>query len=415
MKIAFLVTDFPKLTETFTLREAAELGRHGAEVRIFHLTNFRNNEIVHEFAKPLIQSSLGRPYILGQGVFSGLLKFAVLHPVRFVKMLAGLVSCYWRKPKLLAKSLLILPKSLRFAEDIREWGGNHVHATFAGHPATAAWIIHQAGGPDYSLTCHAHDIFRTQLMLAEKFRKASFVRTISDYNDRFLREKVGQAACSKLHVIHCGLPEIEKPVEQPTKKPRDAPFTILFVGSLQLRKGAQCLLSALAKIAGQSNWTCNIAGDGPMANELMAQAKQLDLLGRVQFLGPLDATDISKQYEVADVLVVPSIDGPNGRKEGIPTVIMEGLNASVPVIASRQTGIPELVKDGGTGWLIEPGNISQLADSLLDVMNNPLLAEQRAENGRNLVRREFNLAINVKRLYNLFQGLNAKNGGSPQA
>jgi len=410
MKIAFLVTDFPKLTETFTLREAEELGKHGAEVRIFHLTKFRNDEVVHEFSKPLIQTSLGRPYILGQGVFTGLLKFAALHPVRFVRILTGLVSSYWRKPKLLFKSLLILPKSLRFSEDIREWGANHVHATFAGHPGTAAWIIHQAGGPEYSLTCHAHDIFRTQLMLAEKFQKALFVRTISDYNARFLRERVGEEACSKLQVIHCGLPETEKP----TKEPRDASFAILFVGSLQLRKGVQCLLSALTKIAHQPGWTCNIAGDGPMADELKAQAEKLGLLDRVQFLGPLDAKDVSKQYEMADVLVVPSIDGPNGRKEGIPTVIMEGLSASVPVIASRQTGIPELVKDGETGWLIEPGNISQLADCLLEVMNKPTLAEERAENGRNLVRREFNLSINVKRLYNLIQEPSVNNGGTHQ-
>ncbi|OUS33844.1 hypothetical protein A9Q94_18030 [Rhodobacterales bacterium 56_14_T64] len=410
MKIAFLVTDFPKLTETFTLREAEELGKQGAEVRIFHLTKFRENEVVHEFSKPLVQSSLGRPYILGQGVFMGLLKFAAMNPVRFVRILTGLVSSYWRKPKLLAKSLIILPKCLRFSEDIRDWGATHVHATFAGHPGTAAWIIHRAGGPDYSLTCHAHDIFRTQLMLSTKFEEAKFVRTISDYNARFLRERVGEEACSNLQVIHCGLPAAEKQI----KEPRDTPFTILFVGSLQLRKGAQCLLLALAKIAHQPDWTCNIAGDGPMADELKALAEKLCLLDRVQFLGPLDAKDVGKQYEMADVLVVPSIDGPNGRKEGIPTVIMEGFSASLPVIASRQTGIPELVKDGETGWLIEPGNIGQLSDSLLEVMNNPELSKQRAENGRNLVRRDFNLATNVKRLYSLIQELSVNNDGTHQ-
>ncbi len=411
MKIAFVVTDFPKVTETFTLREAGELGKHGAEVRIFHLTRFRDNEVAHEFARPLVQSSLGRPYILGQGVFGGLLKFLALHPLRFARILAGLVVSYWRKPKLLAKSLAILPKSLRFAEDIRDWGATHVHATFAGHPGTAAWIIHQAGGPDYSLSCHAHDIFRTQLMLREKFQHARFVRTISDCNARFLREKVGVAACANLHVIHCGLPVTEM---QP-KARQNALFTILFVGSLQLRKGAQCLLSALSEIADEPGWVSNIVGDGPMAGELKEQAEHLKLGGRVQFLGSLDARDVAKQYEKADVLVVPSIDGPDGRKEGIPTVIMEGLSASVPVIASRQTGIPELVKDGETGWLIEPGNVSQLANDLIEVMNNPELARQRTENGRDLMRREFNLAINVKRLYDLICEPSVKSGGKRRA
>lgn len=407
MKIVFLVTDFPKVTETFTLREAGELEKHGAEVRIFHLTKFRDHEVAHKFARPLVKSSLGRPYILGQGVFWAFLRFLLLHPFRFARILAGLVSSYWRKPILLAKSLVILPKSLKFAEDIRDWGATHVHATFAGHPGTAAWIIHQAGGPEYSLSCHAHDIFRTQLMLGKKFQHARFVRTISDYNARFLRERIGEAACANLHVIHCGLPETKK---QP-KVRQNALFTILFVGSLQLRKGAQCLLLALSEMAKEPDWICNIVGDGPLAGELKELVEQLNLVDRVLFLGALDARDVAKQYEEANVLVVPSIGGPNGRKEGIPTVIMEGLSVSVPVIASRQTGIPELVIDGETGRLFEPGNVSQLVDSLVEVMNNPELAERRAENGRDLIRREFNLAINVKRLYDLIWDPNAKNDG----
>jgi peptidoglycan/xylan/chitin deacetylase (PgdA/CDA1 family) len=81
---------------------------------------------------------------------------------------------------------------------------------------------------------------------------------------------------------------------------------------------------------------------------------------------------------------------------------MEAMAAGVPVVTSRITGVPELVRDGETGWLAEPGDVSDLADKLLAVLEDPRAARERAENGRQLVEREFELHSSAQRLIELF-------------
>lgn len=397
MRIAIFVTEFPKVTETFTLREAMELRKLGNEVRIFHLTPFRNDEVIHAFAEPLVDDAYSRPWLFGGGVLESLVKTLVFRPRVAFTILGTLVKSFWSSPRLLAKSLAVVPKSLRFAEELQRWKADHVYASFAGHPATSAWIVKQAGGPPYSITCHAHDIFRSQLMLARKFSEASFVRTISEFNARFLKERLGMEPCRNLQVLHCG---VDLAGNRRTNPAQDR-FRVLFVGSLQYRKGVQVLLAALDRIRETPNWTCRIVGEGPMAGELKQMAQALDLAGRVEFVGALPAEKVARELHEADALVTPSIPGPDGRAEGIPTVLMEALAASLPVIASDQTGIPELVRHGETGLLFTPGDDMALSEGLERLMADRAEASRMAENGRALVDEEFNLTRNVERLNRL--------------
>ncbi len=390
MKIAMLVTDFPKVTETFTLREAAELRRLGHEVRIYHLTRFRRNEVIHEFARPLVKDSHGQPYLLAKPVLAALLR----RPRWSAAVLGALTRGFARRPALLAKSLAILPKSLAFARDLDRWGADHVHASFAGHPATSAWIIHRVSGLPYSISCHAHDIFRDQTFLAEKFRSAAFVRTISRYNADFLRERLGDEACQNLHVIHCG---VRLPAT-PKTRPELPAGRILFVGALEPKKGVEVLLRALSQLAPEKAWQARIVGGGTLRVRLEQLSSSLGLGSRVTFLGPQPAEAVADELEQADVLVAPSVPGPGGRAEGIPTVLMEAMSHGVPVIASRLTGIPELVRNGETGLLFEPGRDDQLADAITRLRADPCLARSLGAKGLELVQREFEIGGNVERL-----------------
>lgn len=411
MRIAYVVTYFPALTETFIIRELLEFHRGGAEIRVYHLTKFREREVVHEFARPALRWARSGPELYGKPAFGAWFRAIVRKPSAIFKMISRICASYWREPLLLMKSLALVPKSLWAAEDISAWKTDHIHAGFAGHPATCAWIVHMMTGIPYSVSCHGHDIFRSQTLLDEKLSRAAFVRPISEYNKQFLIDRVPRLRDCPIEVIHCGV-DTQHIEAFPSTDSRT--FQILFVGSLQARKGVDVLLRALARSPDLGDWTCNIVGDGPDRRKLEQLTGQLGLAGKVEFRGGLPYEAVVQACRRAHVLVVPSVFGPGGRAEGIPTVIMEALAHCRPVIASELTGIPELVRDGETGYLFPPGDSAALARALKRVRDDPETATALAERGRELVIAEFDLPKNVAYQYVLFQLHSAnKPAGTP--
>jgi glycosyltransferase involved in cell wall biosynthesis len=410
MRLAIIVTEFPKTTETFILRDLVEFHRRGHEVRIYHMTSFRRQEVVHGFARQTLEWGRSSPYLLGAKVLGAFLRAKFGRPGTFLKTLGAVTRAYWREPVWLAKTLFVLPKCFAFAEDMKEWGADHVHAEFATHPATCAWIAGRFAGLPYSVSCRAHDIFLTQSMLEEKLGEASFVRTISEFNRRFLAERVPSLEAKHIEVIHSSVP-----LEgiSPLPAPAPGPFRVRYVGSLEKRKGIDVLLRALASLDAESgDWSCEVVGGGPEREKLVRLCANLKLGDRVRFTGPLSYEKITGVYEEASVVVVPSVIGPGGRTEGIPNVIMEALAHQRPVIATGVSGIPELIEDGRTGKLVPPGDAAALTEALRWVRDNPGEAYATAKNGRGRVAAEFDLAKNVEKQLDLFERYRAGAPGS---
>jgi colanic acid/amylovoran biosynthesis glycosyltransferase len=304
------------------------------------------------------------------------------------------------------KSLAIVPKSLWFAESLAKWGADHVHGEFAGHPATTAWIIGRLKGIPFSFSCRAHDIFITQALLEEKVEESAFVRAVSSFNIEFLSKHVRAFDPDKAHVIHSSIDLHET---RATPIERGEVFRVLYVGSLEQRKGVDDLLHALCKLKG--SWNCQIIGDGSMRAYLESLSHKLELQDRVAFLGAKQFQEVSEAYRESDVVAAPSKIGRQGRTEGIPNVVIEALGHGRPVITSRVSGIPELVRDGETGLLIEPGDIDGLAAALKRIKNDPELGERLAAEGRKAVEADFDLARNAARQLSLFEQYSA--GANP--
>lgn len=401
MKLAVIVTEFPKTTETFILRDLVEFHKRGHEVRIYHMTSFRSGEVVHGFARQTLDWARSSPYLFGKRVMAALLRAKLTRTGLFFGTLWTICRAFWREPAWLAKTLFITPKCLAFAEDIKEWGADHVHAEFATHPATCAWLVGRFAGLPYSVSCRAHDIFLTQSLLGAKLGEAAFVRTISDFNRRFLAERVPGLEKSRIAVIHSSVPIEDIPA---LPEPGSGTFRIRYLGSLEIRKGVDVLLRSLAAIRDDAgDWGCDIVGGGPERRRLERLCAELGLADRIRFLGPLPFEKITGVYEEANVVVVPSIVGPGGRTEGIPNVIMEALAHQRPVIATGVSGIPELIEDGVTGLLVPPGDAGALTAALLWVKNHPAEAYGMAVAGRERVGADFNLSINVGSQLALFE------------
>ena len=409
MRLGIIVTDFPKITETFILRDLLEFHRRGHEVRIYHMTRFRKNEVVHEFARPTLAWARPQAYLFSRPVLGALARALIRHPLRLLAIVARICWGYRREPVLLAKSLFIVPESLACAEDLVAWDAAHVHAEFAGHPGTCAWIVGRMTGLPYSVSCRAHDIFRTQSLLDTKLGEAACVRTITAYNKRFLLEHVSGLAERPLAVVHSSVPTQDMPALAP---PAGEPFRVLYVGSLQVRKGVDVLLRSLANASDRlGDWTCDILGGGPEAERLRGLAEELGLQDRVRFAGPQPFEDVARAYADAHVIVAPSIIGPQGRTEGIPNVVIEGLAHQRPVIATSVSGIPELVTDGETGTLVAPGDVDALAAALVRVRRDPCAAYRMAVRGRQRVEAEFDLRTNVEAQLQAFARYRAAEAG----
>lgn len=401
MRLAIIVTEFPKTTETFILRDLLEFHSRGHEVRIYHMASFRKNEVVHGFAKQTLGWARSQPYLFGAKVLAATFRALLRHPGKVLSAVCRLIWEFRSEPVWLVKSLFIAPKCLAFAEDIGDWPADHVHAEFATHPATCSWIVGRMTGLPYSVSCRAHDIFLTQSMLGTKLGEASFVRTISEFNLRFLTSRIPELAKKTIAVIHSSVQASTMPA---LPQPNGRCFKIQYIGSLESRKGIDVLLRALAAIRSDlGDWRCHVVGKGPEAGRLKTLCAGLGLREHVRFIGPLPFEEIAGVYEDAHVVAVPSIVGPGGRTEGIPNVIMEALAHQRPVIASDVSGIPELIENRQTGLLVAPGDHRALAEALLWVKNNPDEAYDMAKKGRERVVAEFNLSINARAQLSLFE------------
>lgn len=397
MRLGIIVTEFPKTTETFIQRELVEYHRLGHVVRVYHLTRFKDNETVHEFAKETLSWTRPQPYLFGRKVLGALMRAVGRKPAILTGIIRDIIRGYRSNPVWLLKTLFILPKSLAFAEDLQAWNVSHVHASFASHPATSAWIISRMTGVKYSVSCHAHDIFLTTAMLDTKLGEASFVRPISEFNRKYLLNRVAGLRPEDLKVIHIGL---DFSTVSTRRQQHDSEcFRILYIGALEVRKGIAILLKALRLAQSHlGEWECVILGGGPERRNLEAFAGQLGLQDRVHFHGQRPNREVWDAILKANVLTVPSIIGPGGRTEGIPTVIVEALAHRTPVIATSLSGIPELVVDGETGYLVPPGDEQKLADAIRVVAKDPDTSLRLAANGYTKVHREFDLAGNVAEL-----------------
>lgn len=159
---------------------------------------------------------------------------------------------------------------------------------------------------------------------------------------------------------------------------------VLAVGRLRIRKGTEILLQALARVRDRGHrMRLVVAGDGERREALDALCQQLGLDASVHWAGRCSRSETARLRRRAAALVVPST------YEGMPLVILEAMSDGVPVIASSVSGIPEVVIDGETGWLVPPERSAALAGALIEAMSDPEAARARGEAGRQRLDQRF--------------------------
>jgi glycosyltransferase involved in cell wall biosynthesis len=403
LKVAYIMSRFPKLTETFILYEMLAMRQQGIQVEVYPLLRERE-EVMHPEAEQFVEVAHFQPFISPQIVRANL-HFLLKKPGIYLKTLWDLLRSNWGSFNFFTGVIGIFPKTVLFAYQMRADNVQHVHAHFASHPAAAGFIIHRLVGIPYSFTAHGSDLHRDRHMLREKVAEAAFVAAISQYNKELIVSECRGKYPEKVNVVHCGVDTDvfrARSHETPFEKGEN-PFTILCVGTLHEVKGQAYLIEACRQLQHRGlNFECHFVGDGPDKESLTNLVEQAGLSDKVRFHGRLTRDEIARLLLDTDVLATPSVPTSDGRREGIPVVLMEAMGSGVPVIGSDLSGIPELVNDQLTGLLVPPRDASALADALERYIKDPGLRQRVGQAGREKVVGEFDLNKNAARLAEYF-------------
>jgi glycosyltransferase involved in cell wall biosynthesis len=400
-RIAYVMSRFPKLTETFVLYELLALERRGHSVEVYPLLRVRDGP-AHPEAERVAAEATYLPF-LSIAIARSQLRYLRHSPRAYLGTLGAVLRHTWGNRNFFLGGVAIFPKAVHIAALLDD-RVDHIHCHFANHPATTGYIVHRLTGIPFSFTAHGSDLHVSQHMLCEKVRAAAFVIAISDYNRRFIVEACGVEAARKVEVVRCG-------VDTSAFRPREAraasdSLRILCVASLEEVKGQAHLLEACRiLLAGGTPVTCTLVGSGPCEPRLRRQVAMRGLAEVVRFAGPRTQPQVVELLRHADVAVAPSVETARGDREGIPVALMEAMSAGLPVVASDLSGIPELVEHGRTGLLVPPAAASALAAALQRLSDDPDLRQRLGREGRRAVLERFDLARSIEQLERRIQAV----------
>ena len=394
LKVAYVMSRFPRLSETFVLYELLAVEASGVEVDLYPLIRERA-DVVHPEALDLCARARFQPF-LSLPILLSQLHFLRRAPGAYLGALRDLLVGTWGSLNFFVGALGIFPKVAHAARLMQAEGVDHLHCHFATHPAAAGFVVHRLTGIPYSFTAHGSDLHVDRRMLCTKLSESAFAVPVSRYNRDVMIDECGERVRSKLVVIHCG---VDLGVFRPADAPDGGPFTILAVGTLHEVKGQAYLIEACRLLReDRIDVVCKVVGDGPDRKALTRQIADAGLEERVILLGRRDRSQVSQLLRTAHVLAAPSVPTKRGKREGIPVVLMEAMASGLPVVASRISGIPELVENDVSGLLVPPRNPRALADALARLHSDPALRRTFARAGRTKVEAEFDLRKNAAEL-----------------
>ena len=396
MNIAYLVSQYPKASHSFVRRELLAAERQG---------HYILRVSVQPPALPLVDpddvSEAAKTHsILGSTrasavmrLLPALIRTAATHPVRFFTGLRSTWLLGRRSDRGVARHFAYLAEACVLLGMTRKQHIDHVHAHFGTNPTAVAMLCRRMGGPPYSFTVHGPDEFdkATILGFASKARHAAFVVAITSYCRSQIFRWISHEDWSKVRVVRCGL---DAKFIESAAQPAATRRRLICVGRLNAQKGQLLLLEAAALVRDEiGEFELVLAGDGEMRAHIEQRIDELDLRAIVRITGWLSSTEVRDELLAARALVLPSF------AEGLPVVIMESLAVGRPVITTIIAGIPELVEDHKSGWLVPAGDTARLAESMQAALEcETRVLDEMGAHGRTQVRALHNIDREVKRL-----------------
>ena len=358
LRVGYLINHYPKVSHSFIRREILALEKCGVSVMRVAVRGW--DEAVPD---PVDATERTRTrYLLQRGLlplFAAAAQLALKRPKRFASALRMAIGMSRRSDRTLFHHMAYFVEACELVGWLAAARITHLHAHFGTNPAEVAMLANALGGPPYSFTVHGPEEFDKPeaLGLSEKARHAAFVVAISSFGRSQLFRWLPQSDWPKVKVVRCGLEASFHDGVACTGGA--ASRRLVCVGRLCEQKGQLLLVQALHRVVGRGREVeLVLAGDGEMRAEIESLVEQLGLQAQVRITGWIGSAQVRDEILASRALVLPSF------AEGLPVVIMEAMALRRPVITTYVAGIPELVIDGESGWLVPAGDIDSLANAM---------------------------------------------------
>lgn len=395
MRLAYLFSRYPIVSQTFCDTEILALEQAGYELELYSIyappTSFRHGH-AQRMRAPIHYAPP-----------SAILKLGEADAKRSGRWPAALIAEHERKYGAAYKPELRARNALYFADLFRARGITHFHVHFANRAAHTAIFVKKISGIPFSISTHGQD-FMTDLgsndLLREICDEAEFVANETEFSKGLVLKQCPGAA-GKMHRVFNGMDLSNFPA--PTATTCNPVPRILSTGRLIEFKGFHHLIPACAKLKWRGlNFQCDIIGEGPWRQRLQQQIDELELVGHVHLLGSLPQEEVFRALRACDIFTLPCTTDEAGASDVFPTVILEAMASAKPVVSTRLAGVPEQIVDGSSGLLVEPGDETGLAAALEKLLDSADERRLIGQAGRERLEKEFAIENTVQALKDLF-------------
>jgi colanic acid/amylovoran biosynthesis glycosyltransferase len=394
MRVAFIVGRFPVLSEAFILNQITGLLDRGHDVTIYSLEGPSGESKVHPSVDKyqLLERVHYMPSVPEGYVW------------RVLKALGLFLTNFHRNPLACLRSLNIFKYGKR-AASLRPFYASipvleHapydiIHCQF-GIYALDGLILHQLGTLQGKLmsSFRGWDISwylkeKGDRVYDELFIYGDFFLT----NCEFFRQRIIRLGCDEEKiVVHGSGIDCHKFAFKPRTPAVDGCIRIATTGRLIEKKGIEYAIRAVAKVAqSYPNLEYNIIGDGYLRQEFEQLIQSLNVAHVVKLLGWRQQQEIIHILDRCHVFIAPSVTAADGNQDAPVNTLKEAMAMGLPVIATQHGGIPELVQDGVSGFLVPERDADAIATKLIDIIQHPEQWEAMGAAGRAQVEAHYDM------------------------
>jgi len=411
MKIAFLVGEFPSLSETFVLDQITGLIDRGHEVDIYAspFKTGKTKKAHPDVAKyQLLQRTYYHPSIPSNyllRLLKGLRLFLVCLPNHLAVMLKSLSVKKFGKQAL---SLRLLYNIIPFLNPVPSQ--YDVIFCHFGPNGLRGSIMRDLGLIQGKLCTVFHGFDLTGYLQREGDHAYDELFQLGDLflpiSDRW-KQKLIALGCppEKIQVHHMGI-DCDKFMFTPRQISADGVIQIVTVCRLVEKKGVEYGIRAVAHIRDRyPKIQYTIIGDGPLKSDLEMLVAELKISDMVHLVGWKQQDEVIEILNQSQIFLSPSVTACNSDQEGIPVALMEAMAMGMPVVSTFHSGIPELIEDGISGYLVPERDIDGLAAKIWTLIQHPELWAKLEQEGRCQVEEEFNNEKLNARLCEIYESL----------
>lgn len=395
-RLIYLTTEYPHISHTFIRREIQGLEALGYDIQRVAIKG-GESQVEGDDAREseITLHILAQPYLL---IAAQVLRGFTLAGTRVFVALAKMISLSRASDRGLLRHFAYFLEALVLTTIARDKGADHIHVHFGTNAATVAYLAYLLGAPGFSVTVHGPVEFDQPYgqSLGEKLGAAKFVAAITSFCRSQLYRWLPAEHWPDVHIVPCSVGNEWFDAGRPIVHDCSG---VVSVGRLDEQKGQLLMIDAFADAREQGfSGKLVIVGDGPLRASIEQRIRERGVEGCIELAGWRTADEIRAYLLAAKGLVLASF------AEGLPVVIMEAMALKRPILSSRITGVPELVRDGCEGYLFTPSDTAELTEAML-ALDHAAVEELAAmgERAQQRVRARHHTDDAVRRLDELFR------------